>query len=157
MARTPRGRLPATAIVGLLGMAVLGGWSVLEYRERSAADLGGRVAVAAPAWAEAHHADVCRLARRCDTPWKAIRWFAVDSTALPAVICPGANAQYREVTGCWDWDASALTLVRDAYADTVTVRHELLHAALGARYTGQHPCRWFTVAHRTLAPGAFCE
>ena len=94
---------------------------------------------------------------RCEARWRDIRWYAVDSTALPAVICPGANGQYREVWGCWDWDTSALTLIRAAYADTVIVRHELMHAALGARWSGQHPCRWFTVADRTLAPGGPCE
>lgn len=157
MARTPRGRLPATAIIGLLGMAVLGGWSFVEYRERSAAHLGGRIPVAAPAWAAAHYAEVCQLARRCDTPWPAIRWFAVDSSALPDIVCPGAVGQYREIWGCWEQETRALTLVRAAYADTVIVRHELLHAALGPRYAGRHPCPWFHVQHRTLAPDAWCE
>ena len=146
----------SAGLFGSLGAALMA-WGVIDYERRRDATLGGRVAVEAPAWAAAHYVEVSRVAGRCEARWRDIRWFAVDSTALPAVICPGANAQYREVTGCWDWDASALTLIRAAYADTVTVRHELLHAALGARYTGQHPCRWFTVANRTLAPGAFCE
>lgn len=148
--------LRSAGLFGSLGAALMA-WGIIDYERRRDATLGGRVAVEAPAWAAAHYVEVCRVAGRCEARWRDIRWFAVDSTALPAVICPGANAQYREVTGCWDWDASALTLIRAAYADTVTVRHELLHAALGARYTGQHPCRWFTVANRTLAPGAFCE
>lgn len=148
--------LRSAGLFGSLGAALMA-WGVIDYERRRDATLGGRVAVEAPAWAASHYVEVCRVAGRCETRWRDIRWFAVDSTALPAVICPGANAQYREVTGCWDWDASALTLIRAAYADTVTVRHELLHAALGARYTGQHPCRWFTVANRTLAPGALCE
>lgn len=150
-------RASLTAMLGVALMAALGSWGVIEWDARRSATLGGRVAVPAPAWAATHYVEVCRLAGRCEARWRDIRWYAVDSTALPAVICPGANGQYREVTGCWDWDTSALTLIRAAYADTVTVRHELLHAALGARYTGQHPCRWFTVAHRTLAPGGLCE
>ena len=148
--------LRSAGLFGSLGAALMA-WGVIDYERRRDAVLGGRVAVEAPAWAATHYVEVCRLAGRCEARWRDIRWFAVDSTALPAVICPGANAQYREVTGCWDWDTSALTLVRAAYADTVTVRHELLHAALGARYTGQHPCRWYAVANRTLAPGALCE
>lgn len=150
-------RTPITVWLGVAFMAALGSWGAIEWDARRSATLGGRVAVEAPAWAATHYVEVCRLAGRCEARWREIRWYAVDSTALTAVICPGANAQYREVTGCWDWDVSALTLIRAAYADTVTVRHELLHAALGARYTGQHPCRWFTVANRTLAPGGFCE
>lgn len=152
-----RQRLPFTVWLGMAAMAALGTWGIIEYDTRRADTLGGRVRVEAPAWAAYHYAEVCAIAARCDRDWADIRWYAVDSTALPAVICPAATHQYREVWGCWEWETDALTLVRAAYADTVTVRHELLHAALGARYTGQHPCRWFTVANRTLAPGALCE
>ena len=148
--------LRAVSLFGAVGAALLA-WGVIEWDTRRSDTLGGRVRVEAPAWAAYHYAELCAIAKRCDRKWAQIRWFAVDSTALPAVICPGAVGRYEQITGCWEWETDALTLVRAAYADTVTVRHELLHAALGPRYTGQHPCRWFTVANRTLTPGALCE
>ena len=153
----PRGKVPASAIIGLLGMVVVGSWGVVEHRERSASDLGGRRPIPAPAWAAAEYADVCAKARRCSVAWPAIRWFVVDSTALPAVICPSAVARHTEVWGCWEWGTRALTLARSVLADTVVVRHELMHAALGAQYSGQHPCRFFSVAQRTLHPGQPCN
>jgi hypothetical protein len=147
-------RSPLPLLLGVALMALLGSWGVIEWDTRRSATLGGRVAVSAPEWAAPHHWDVCRLAGRCEAPWQEIRWFAVDSTALPAVICPGAAQHYSEVWGCWEWETNALTLVRSAYADTAIVRHELMHAALGPRWTGRHPCRWFNPTLRTAQLGA---
>jgi hypothetical protein len=152
-----RKRLPFTVWLGVAAMAALGTWGALDWDARRIDTLGGRVRVEAPAWAAYDYAELCVTAGRCDRQFAQIRWFAVDSSALPAVICPGAVHQYREVWGCWEWETDALTLVRAAYTDTVIVRHELLHAALGPRYAGQHPCRFFTVAGRTLTPGQLCE
>lgn len=149
-------RTPFTVWLGVAVMAALGSWGVIEWDTRRSDTLGGRVRVEAPAWAAYDYAELCVTAGRCDRRFGQIRWFAVDSAALPAVVCPAAAHQYAEVHGCWEWETDALTLVRAAYADTVIVRHELLHAALGPRYSGQHPCRWFTVAGRTLRPGELC-
>lgn len=149
-------RTPVTVWLGVAVMAALGSWGVIEWDTRRSDTLGGRVRVEAPAWAAPHYAELCATAGRCDRRFGQIRWFAVEAAALPAVVCPAAAHQYAEVHGCWEWETDALTLVRAAYADTVIVRHELLHAALGPRYSGQHPCRWFSVANRTLHPGQRC-
>jgi hypothetical protein len=135
------------AIVGLLGMAALAGWSAIEYRERADPGLGGRLPIPALAGAAAHHADVCRIARRCAVPFETIRWFVVDADTLPTAVCPTGG---HELAGCYEVDTRALTIVRRELANEVLLRHELMHAALaGGSVAAWHDCRYFTSRHRT--------
>lgn len=64
----------------------------------------------------------------------AVRWAVVaDSTELAA----------DGHTGSWYAPTNQITLAGNHILDGPLVRHEMLHALLGARYTGQHPPEYF--------------
>lgn len=144
----PRRRLPLGALLGGALMSGIVAWGVIEHTQRAVSTLAGRRPVDAPAWTAPVYADLCAKAGRCDTPWDAIRWYAHDSTVLPLTICQTAY----EAQGCYEGETRALTLTAAGYADTVLVRHELMHAAIWTRWTGRHPCRFFRDDWRTLTP-----
>ena len=148
----PRRRLPLGALLGGALMSGLVAWGVIEHTQRAVPTLAGRRPVAAPAWTAPVYAELCGLAGRCDTAWDAIRWYAVDSTALPTAICEKAY----EAQGCYESETRALTLTAANYADTVLVRHELMHAAVWTRAGGRHLCRYFRDDWRTLTSNG-CE
>lgn len=148
----PFRRIPLGAVVGGTLMSALVAWGFVERHRRAEATLGGRYATLAPAWAADAYADLCAKAGRCDTPWDAIRWYAHDSTVLPLTVCQTAY----EAQGCYEGETRALTLTAAGYADTVLVRHELMHAAIWTRWAGRHPCRFFRDDWRTLTPNG-CE
>ena len=147
----PFRRIPLGAVVGGTLMSALVAWGFVERHRRAEATLGGRYAVLAPAWAADAYAALCEAAGRCDTPWGAIRWYAVDSAALPRVVCPG----HGEAVGCYEPDTRALTLTVAAYSDSAVVRHELMHAAIW-RKTMRHPCAYFNAALGTYT-GQGCD
>lgn len=148
----PRRRnIPLGALFGVSMMAGLVAWGMADYTARAVPTLAGRRPVNAPAWTAPVYAELCALAGRCDTPWGAIRWYAVDSTALPRVVCPG----HGEAVGCYEPDTRALTLTVAAYSDSAVVRHELMHAAIW-RKTMRHPCAYFNAALGTYT-GQGCD
>jgi hypothetical protein len=135
-----RKRLPVSAVAGAIGMVLLATWGAIEYRERSAPGLGGRVSVLAPPSAPAHYRTICGWVR-CAVALSEIRWYTVAADTLPTVVCPAGGAA---LIGCYERETKALTLVAARAEDDVLVRHELMHAALGGgSEREQHDCRWF--------------
>ena len=157
--RTPRW-FSVPAALGVVAMGGIVAWGIVEQRARAADNLGGRVPIAMPADAPRHHADVCRIAGRCDTPLAAIRWYAVVADTLPAVICPAAG---YELVGCYEPSTKALTLAAGRERDSLTLRHELMHAALadwrkmpGGNRGAVHECRYFNSTFATGWPSGDC-
>jgi hypothetical protein len=137
MARKQAG-LPV--VLGVAGMAFLATWGMLEYGQRQAPGLGGRLSVLAPASAPAHYRTICEWVR-CAVALSEIRWYTVDGDTLPTVVCPTGGAA---LIGCYERETKALTLVAARVEDDVLVRHELMHAALGGGSEAErHDCRWF--------------
>ena len=134
------------AAVGVVLMALVASWGLVEYRGRMEPGLGGRVPSVAPSSAPAHWRAVCQLTR-CQVALGDIRWYVVDADTLPTVICPAGGG---ELVACYERETRALTLTRRYADDDIVIRHELMHAALGGGSFGaQHDCRYFTSRHGT--------
>lgn len=136
----------APAAVGVVLMALVASWGLVEYRARMEPGLGGRVPAVAPSSAPAHWWAVCQITR-CRMALGEIRWFVVDADTLPTVVCPAGGS---DLVGCYEAETRSLTLVRARFDDDVVIRHELMHAALGGGSFGaRHDCRYFNSGHGT--------
>jgi hypothetical protein len=148
-----RKAFPIPAAVGAVAMALLAGWGLAEYTQRTDPALGGRAPWTPPTWAEADYLAMCRESRACVRSFTDIRWYWLDADTLPRAICP----QGREVWGCFDATAGTITLAGRHVHDSILIRHEMQHAALERVNASAHPCRWFNWPRRTLWLGVACE